>query len=410
MNQVGETKTFSLSVTPPSTAGIYAYIWKFWDNTVAVTKVPTVDKVLNIGGDPGNSRKLFFTCQPVKEDGQSVLITGEVVVNNPPSVIPSPEITNNDDFFPYPTQIRISAYDVENDGLSFLYYNSLGTPLGGGSTVSIGTITGTWNGTAGLYQGYQNTFTGTITDETTITLKIVDSSLGTRVVDFDFFGDTPPPPTIGVTADAEALTTDATSIPDQRIGPGQIVNFTVYASDPVSPNFRFVWSFWGSNGWNGNTFSNGTSAPTADGSVRNTLSKDIASESGGSKTVLVSVTNLNSGLSTEIPVYVNLIANSTGTTCTFTVTNENGIAQSGAVPAGTKLFYTATVVDPQNDVVTYKWTIAQPVSPNPLRLWGREIMLDTTGFASLSEILVTLLSVDRMDGQATFTAPTITIS
>jgi hypothetical protein len=172
MNQVGETKTFALSVTPPADSGVYSYVWKFWDGTVAVTATPRVEKTLNIGGDPNDSRKLYFTCQPVMEDGQSVVITGFVIVNNPPYVIPSPEITRNDDFFPYSTAIRLTAYDVEGDSLSFLYYNSGDVLLGGGVTTNIGPVNGTWNGTAASYTGFQNVFDGTISADSRIVLKI----------------------------------------------------------------------------------------------------------------------------------------------------------------------------------------------------------------------------------------------
>jgi hypothetical protein len=413
MDQVGQIKTFALSVTPPADSGVYSYVWKFWDGTVAVTSIPRVEKTLNIGGDPNDSRKLYFTCQPVMEDGQSVTITGFVIVNNPPYVIPSPEITRNDDFFPYATSIRLTAYDVEGDALSFLYYNSGGTPLGGGITTSIGPVSGTWNGTAANYTGFHNVFDGTVTADNRIVLKIVDSQSGTRMVNFDFFGEIPPAPVIGVTADAEVLTADASSVPDQRIGPGQNVAFTVYASDPVSSNFDFLWSFFGSNGWVTNSFVPGTSAPTADGSVRNTYTKDISAESGGQKTVLVLVKNNDSNKEVQIPIYVNLIANTVASTCTITVKDQNGntVAPGATVPAGTKLTYAATAIDPQNDVVVYKWTFTQPGgTPGTLRLWGQSATIDATGFTPGGTIISAVLTTDRMSGQASFAGPSILVS
>jgi hypothetical protein len=244
----------------------------------------------------------------------------------------------------------------------------------------------------------------------------VDSENGTRLVNFDFFGETPPAPVIGVTADADVLTADASSVPDQRIGPGQQVQFTVYASDPVSSNFSFLWSFFGSLGWeNGlhNVFSNGTSAPTADGSVRNTYTKSISGESGGQKTVLVAVKNLDSNKQIEIPIYVNLIANTVAPSCTITVKDQNGVAVApgASVAAGTRLTYTATAIDPQNDVLTYKWTFTQPGgTPGTLRLWGREATIDTTGFTVGGSLITAVLTVDRMNGQAAFPGPTNVIS
>jgi hypothetical protein len=414
MNQVGQTKTFSLSVTPPANSGVYAYVWKWWDGTVSVTSVPTVEKTFNIGGDPNDSRKLYFTCTPVMEDGQSNVIEGSVIVNNPPYVVPSPSISNNDDFFPYRTEINVIAYDVEGEPLSFLYYNSGGSPLGGGVTTAVGTISGTWNGTQGNYLGFQNVFTGTISSETEIVLKIVDSSSGTRQVNFEFFGETAPAPVIGVTAEADSLTADATSIPDQRIGPGQNISFSVYASDPVSTNFTFLWSFFGSNGWNGNSFANGTSSLAPDGSVLNSYTKDIENETGGNKTVLVNVRNTDSGKQVEIPIYVSLVANTVASTASIAVTDQNGstYANGDTVIAGKKLHYVITCEDPQNDVLEFKWTITQPTGINPLTLreWGREIILDTTGYPVGYIISGTVLAVDRMNGQVTFDLPSFTIA
>lgn len=414
MNQVGETKTFSLSVTPPANSGVYAYVWKFWDGTVAVTATPTVEKTLNIGGDPNDSRKLYFTCTPVMEDGRSSVITGSVIVNNPPYVVPSPSISKNDDFFPYRTQITLTAYDVESEAISFLYYNSSGGSLGSGVTTSLGTITGTWNGTQGSYMGFQNVFNGTISSQTDIVLKIVDAASGTRVVNFEFFGESAPAPVIGVTAAADSLTADSTSIPDQRIGPGQTINFSVYASDPVSSNFSFLWSFFGSFGWNVNSFTSGTSSLAPDGSVLNSYTKDIANETGGNKTVLVNVRNVDSGKQVEIPIYVTLIANTTAAQATIAVTDQNGLsyANGDTVTAGRKLHYKITCVDPQNDVLEFKWTIGQPSGINPLTLreWGREIILDTTGYTSGFIISGTVLAVDRMNGQVTFDLPSLVVA
>jgi hypothetical protein len=127
----------------------------------------------------------------------------------------------------------------------------------------------------------------------------------------------------------------------------------------------------------------------------------------------VSVRNTDTGKQSDIPINVTLVANSVATSCTFTVKDQNGntVADGASVAAGTKLIYTATSVDPQNDVLVYKWTITQPGgTPSTLRLWGREIMVDTTGFTSGGSILITLLTTDRMLGTATFEAPTIRIT
>lgn len=413
MNQVGETKTFTLSVVPPAESGVYAYIWKFWDGSVAATTTPTVTKKLNVGGNPANSRLLYYTCEPVMEDGRSITITGQIEVNNPPDVVPSPTISNNDQFFPYNTDIALTAYDPDNDPLTFKYFTD-GTLLGQGVTTVVGSVNGTWNGTQGTFNGTHNVFAHTVQSEQTIQLLIYDDQGGTRSLDFPFYGENPPAPTIGVTADPDSITADASSVPDQRIGPGQTVTFNVYAADPVSNNFGFLWSFFGSYGWASNTFSTGTSTTQPDGSVRNNYDKDISGETGGDKRVVVRVTNVTSGQSTEFSLNVTLVANEVATTGTISVADQNGnaVATGATVASGTKLEITAVVDDPNNDIINYKWVITQPsgIEPTTLRVWGPKLVIDTTDWPAASQLIGTVTAYDRMQGSVSFTLPVINIS
>src|SRR3546814_7927146 len=75
-----------------------------------------------------------------------------------------------------------------------------------------------------------------------------------------------------------------------------------------------------------------------DGSGRNTYEKDISGETGGDKRVIVTVTSETSGKFVEFPLDVTLIANTTGTSATFAVEDENGapVAAGATVAAGTK--------------------------------------------------------------------------
>lgn len=414
MHQVGEEITFELTVSPSAASGIYSYVWEWWDGTVTATTQPRATKRLNMGGDPNNGRKLFYTVRPVMEDGQSVVITGEIVVNNPPFVVPSPTVSTNDQFFPFVTRVELTAYDVENDGLAFTYLDSAGTIIGQGTSSYVGLVDGTWNGTYGLYAGTNNFFYGTIQSNQNVRLEIVDSMQGTRAVTFQFFGQTAPPPVVGVTADPDVITADATTLPDQRIGPGQTITFNVYAADQQSNDFDFLWSFYGSNGWAVNEFSTGTEAVQPDGSVRNTYIKSIQSETGGQKRVLIRVTSPTSGLYSELPITVNLIANTVATTGTLEIFDQNGTPKvaGDSVPVGTRLDYRATVVDPQGDIVEYKWIFSQPgtVVPTTLRLWGRDVLLDTAQYPSGSQVIATLVAYDRMLGSTSFSVPVINVA
>jgi hypothetical protein len=96
-----------------------------------------------------------------------------------------------------------------------------------------------------------------------------------------------------------------------------------------------------------------------DGSVRNTYIKSIQNETGGQKRVLIRVTSPTSGLYTELPISVTLIANTVATVGTIQIFDQSGNPKvaGDSVPVGTRLDYRATVLDPQGDLVNYKWIL-----------------------------------------------------
>jgi len=419
MNQVGETKVFSLSVVPPASAKVYSYVWNFWDGTVAVTTEPSVQKVLNMGGNPTLAgRKLTYTCIPVLADGQSTAIVGEVQVNNPPSIVPSPSVTLNDRYFPYATNLTVTAYDLENDPMSFLYYLN-GTAIGGGATTAVGVVNGTWNGTlAGTYNAYQNVFSTTVGSARTVKALVVDNQGGTTTVDFALRGKVAPPPSVSPQVVVGSVTADSTTRPAQRIGVGQTVDFSVYAKDEAGGTFGFLWKFAGSLGWTTlPSFTNGTATLLADGGYRSTVVRDIADETPGFKSVECRVTNNATNKFVTVPFDVELTANQVATNGTLAVkVNGADEAEPISVTAGDKLQYSLTVTDPDADIVTYKWTFtlpagAIPASPpqNSLVVWGQKALLDTTGWPA-GNILTTVLATDRLGGVTSVTVPLVAVS
>lgn len=419
-HQVGTTALFTVTGVP---AGSYAYVWDWWDGTTSATAVPTTTKKLNMGGDPHDGNLLRFSVTIVAEDGQFQVRSGSIEVNNPPSIASSPSISLNDQFFPFTSVIQIRAFDVENELVSFYWYNAQDEPIGGGSSGTLGLINGTYNGTVGLYNGTLNTFSRVVEETQTIVAKLVDTNGGTTVVDFSLRGGTPPPPTITASTEVNTLTADATTLPDHRIGTGRSVNFVVFSSDVVN-TLNFLWSFYGTNGWASTSFSTGVTEILAGNTLKNSVVKSIENETGGPKRAIVTVNNTTTGIAIDVPVDVVLIGNTVADTITFKVYRQSiateteldlSISDShqtpDTVPADAKVRYQATAVDPQGDIVTYRWQFLQPsgLFPSSLVLWGRSVMIDTAGYPAGSAIQGVVTATDRFGGQIQTSIPAVIV-
>lgn len=419
-HQVGTTAEFTITGVP---AGNYAYVWDWWDRTTSATAIPYTTKKLNMGGDPHDGNLLRFTVTIVAEDGQSQVRSGSLEVNNPPSIASSPSISRNDDFFPFTSVIQIRAYDVENEQISFFWYDAEDVPLGGGTSGTLGLINGTYNGTVAQYNGTLNVFTHVVEETQTIYAKLVDTAGGTTTVDFSLRGGVPPPPAITASTEVNTLTADATTLPDHRIGTGRSVSFVVFSSDVVN-TLDFLWSFYGTNGWASNSFSTGVTEVLAGNSLKNSVVKSIENETGGPKRAIVTVNNSTSGKSVDVPVDVFLVANTVAEDMTFKVYRQTiateielDLSASDAHPvpdtvaADAKVRYVATAVDPQGDIVTYRWQFLQPtgVLPSSLILWGRSVMVDTVGYPAGGAVQGVVTATDRFGGQVQSNIPAVII-
>lgn len=402
MNNVGDILYATAVFDVP--AGVApVYVWEWWDDTVSVTSSPSTSKMLNMGGDPAGGRLLYYTVTLVLPDGQRVSVEQTVEVNWPPQIRPSPAVSANDQFFPYDTTITLTAWDVEQDDFDFFYYQN-GTLLGNGVETAVGEFTGTYNGTAVVTNGTQNVFTRTIQSNQTVDLYVIDVASGTRLLHFDFVGEAAPPPTISLSAQPSLVTSDASTLPDQRIGTGQALDLVVYASDPGGGSLDFLWSFYGSNGWAASTFSTGTLTTLPNGVFQNSYAKDISSETGGEKTVLITVTN-DADVAVTQQIGITLVDNQTGTTATLSAFSGGlQLSNGSTVAAGSTVEYHIVPSDPDLDVVTCLWTFTQPspVLPTTLKLWGPKVLVDTTGYPSATVIQGTVRTFDRFGGTALF--------
>lgn len=422
MNQVGDTGTLSIFPLPSTGSAVYSYVWNFWDGTSTATEQPFVIKVINIGGQPGSPDALLYSVRPVAIDGQSTVLYGSIPANNPPTILYG-SISTNDGFFSYNTQLSVTAIDQDGDAFQFLWYSGT-DPIGGGATTAVGNLSGTWVGNGQTiianYPAKQNVFSMVVSSDRNVTCKVIDVRGGTSSIDFSLRGEPNPPPVAAITAGIPGVSSDSTTPPIARIGPGQTVDFTVYTAPMPTHNISFSWNFNGSLGWTMPPAATaGTVTVLPNGGYQNTVHRDISAEvvsSGTSKGVVAEVrviaVNKISGQTThsDVDYEVTLIKNTDPSSVTISrVVNNAYVSGVGPVAAGVKIEFSGTGADDNNDVLFYKWSFAQPFAPSTVHFWGPKVLYDTTGYVSNQTVQGQLHVYDNMGGTLSTLLPTTNI-
>lgn len=431
--QVGDTAQFVVN-TVSEPGSIYSYVWRFWDEAIQVGTTGTTFKRINIGGDPTNGNQLIYSCSPVMATGESTNLYGTITANCPPYIAPSPSISVNDDYYGYTTELAITAYTIDAmDPLLFLWYDGA-TFLGYGAAAP-DYVTGnhTWRGNDTSvvipYNGTYNSLSLVVGADRNVSCYVVDTGAGTTVVDFRLRGKVVPPLGGVLVADSNAVTTDATSEPRVRIGPGQTVTFVAYVKDIDNIYPSFIWNLPSvpPGNWTTPYLGTGDGAILPDGSFSNTYVKDVSNGSEvvttGSVKVCVAtcrITGTNPasrsyGQTAELQFTVELVRNNAPSSTTIACTDINGATinmDTGQVAAGAKIIYSAVSADVDNDIVDQHWRFdnsARPLFPNPLHMFGPKVVYDTTGMTSGQKVTGVITSTDRM-GDAiavSFTGPEI---
>ena len=400
MNQVGDLYTFVSAGTLPGSA-TPAYVWKFWDASVAVAMANqgTVVKKLNLGGNPaeggangtpGPPYVIPYRCEICDPQRGEVVavIPGTLAVNNPPSIYGSPTVTPNNTAFPFTATITVQAYDLEESGVSFAWYYGA-TSLGGGSTVTGPQVAGTYGGTlTGVARtSFVNTFAHTFSTPGVYTCKLTDGDGGVRLLHVPIQGYDPAAPQFSVAATPAGVTIDATSLPDARIG--QVVVFTSYAYDPAPGSISFTWSLLAAKGWTVPQTSAGVTTALAKG-VRNEFACSTSGEVGtGIRTARVTALNTSTGKSATTEISVNLVQNNApvfSSVGLYSATTGQPITstQIAAPPAKTMVRYTGTASDANDDVVIYKWTLTTASTDilSNYTMYGRDCYVDVTSWGT----------------------------
>ena len=354
MNNVGDIKTFTVAAAPPGGNNL-TYVWKWWDNTVDVTVVPTVDKKLNVGGV-----NLPVTCQYCNEFGAYSTLTTSVTVNSPPVIIGNAVITANDRLFPFSTQMETRSYDPEAAGaLSFAWY--VGNQFIGSGTTTIPS--------AGTYRNYYTW--PNVNNNLTFTQRITDANAGVTALDYSIRGYAPTGLTGGGSAISNSIISNTNNLGEVVIGPGQTVTFTVYAIDLNPGQLQFTWSLQTYDGWTFNYTTVQTPAQLSNGSYRSQIVIGVAAQYPGLKTARCTVLNVATGQSIELKQTVQLNASQTPVIHSVS-TDAPVVGGVYSILNTSYVHFTGTATDRNNLLLNYRWDFWEP--PN-VQLWGKTVML-----------------------------------
>ena len=382
MNNIGDLKTFSVGAAPAG-ANVYTYVWKWWDDTVDVTKEPTIAKQLNLGG-----ANLPVSCTYCDQFGSYDVLTTAITVNAPPIIVGNPVITNNDELFPFTTSCSSVFYDPDNViGPGIIWYDGA-TVLGAGVTIPVSPGT------------YQNSFTGiSVTANRTLTQVITDVDGGVTRLDYYLRGSAADSLTGGGSSISNSIISTTNNLPEMIIGPGQEAIFTVYAYDLNSGQLQFDWNFSTGNGWSTAYVVTETPAQLANGSYRSQVTRSVASESPGLKSAVYLVTNLTTG---QQIAGTNVVQLDPSLPPVISGIQTDAPLVSGAykLPRDSYVHFTGTATDQGNLLLTYRWDFWQP---NGVQLWGRTIMLRPDQYAVFDQDALVLNGPQTIQGQLTVT-------
>lgn len=399
MNQIGDSLIFVGPGTQPGSACPF-YVWKMWDGQALVSaeNCGAVSKCLNKGGDPLQTALvapflLPYTCEICNDEGTVFkTLFRKVEVNNPPTLASAPTIVPNNQAFPFQTQLQVVAYDLENNGVTPLWYAN-SEPVPGAVTTGPVAVPGTYSGNwiGANRNAYTSTLVTTVYSQGTVySCKLVDGDMGTNALVLSVMGYEPGDPHFAIAAQPNSVTVDGSTLPDAVIAPGQTVNFTVYGYDSTAGNLDLVytWYFYGSNRWDQPAvpiIAHGNTTALLQGS-RNDYALDISGEvSAGLRTAIVTVTNSHTGRTATAALEVSLTKDLAPVMSGIRINDAiTGADLHGVVTAAEAALvqFSGIATDGNDDAIVYRWDFVTPdLLPN-YTLWGANVFVDITNWPS----------------------------
>lgn len=397
MRNVGDNVTFTL---PGTTTDDIRYCWKWWDGSVDCTTVNTIQKTLNMGGNPLDSFVVRYAVEPVDVNGNFADYNGTLAVNNPPTiVIGSASLTQNGQEVNFPTTASVTVYDLEGDLLSFQWTDN-GVFVSTGTQIPVGLIAGTYAGTyAGQFWGTRASLDFVVENSTTLGLTITDANGGVTAIDFPLYGFKRVGQTFSPVSGPVSQLGSTTNLYTVVLGQPAVFSVFALTADYAT---RFSWGFWGTNGWANPTSSNGVTTSFPDGSIQNTVTVSTVGEQPGQKKAEVFIYDLLHTTLTQLLIPVDLVLNSPPTIERVTLTPE--------VPAhGDWVQCVVDYVDQSENICTVAWDFTTT------SLTLEETTTTTTGtstgtlvFNGLGTVVVTTVTVRTTTVTGTTTSETDT--
>jgi hypothetical protein len=363
---VGDNPLFTLQGAPPD--GGYTYVYKWWDQTVDVSRLPSIYKLINQGGS------LQFSVTQCDGYGQSNVYSGSIVVNFPPALTSSPTISSNDQSFPFSTVLGATAYDPEHPGgteLTFGWYD-------GPALISSGTTAIVSTGT------YRNDLFILVGSDQTLTQRIIDFQNGVTQINYFIRGFSPTGLQGSTSSISNSIVSSANNLSEVIIGPGQQATFTAYAQDTSPGQLQFLWTAGTLNGWTAPFQTTDTPSVLANGLYRSQIVLGVSIETPGLKTVQCEVTNLQTLQSIDFDATISLLA-AQAPTITSISTDAPVINGGYAVSQAGFVHFSAAASDPNNALLSYQWNFSQP----SLVLFGRTVMLRPQDYPIFDEVVLT---------------------
>jgi hypothetical protein len=296
----------------------------------------------------------------------------------------TPNVSVNDEAFPFATTLWGTAYDPGDAALTFSWYNGSVLVSAGDTTVVSGTYT-------------NHLVVENVTAGTTLTQYIIDANGGTTTLDYGLRGYAPAGLTGGGALVSSTILPTTNTLPVTIIGPGQEVVFTAYASDTSPGQLQFDWAAGTNEGWGTNFSETDLPAPLPNGSYRSQIVRSAGTvETPGQHFADCTVTNGATGQSLFIRNSVLLEAD----TAPGIVNISCDASGSGPFPlpnTGAVHFY-GTAGDADNLVLSYRWDFTVP---NGVTLWGSAILFRPDQYAIFSQAALSTSGPVAILGQLT---------
>lgn len=381
MNNVGDIKTFTLAGT--STLDM-RYVWEWWDGQTDCTTVNSINKALNVGGNPADAFQLRYSVTPVNALGQSETYYGVLPVNNPPQfVIGSAGLSQNGKQVTFTTTASVDIYDYEGHTLDYAWTVD-DVFISHGTETPIGMVAGTYAGTyCGMFWGTRVSLNYEVDKVATLGLTVTDSVGGEASIEFPLYGYNVTDAAYAPVAGPQTQSGDAASLPVVTIGEPAV--FSVYAGTPEAYT-QFSWSFSGTDGWTVPSSTVGVTNTLPDGSVQNTATKVTTNELPGHKIATVDVIDTAHDTRAHIEIPVELVLNDDPII--------SGLSLVPAAPAaGDWIKFSVDYTDPNSDIASVTWVFTNP----SITLYGRTVWLDTTGLVSGNTVQGSCTVYDRFN-------------